>query len=107
MAYAELLKRNNSLMSAQKILAQLPDTPDMRFARIIFALDGGDRESAESLYAGFSSVQYEDGSGVAFQAAQSAELLGHKREAIDWYEQVTGENSIRSHAPGIFTGRSW
>ncbi len=96
MAYAELLKRNNSLMSAQKILAQLPDTPDMRFARIIFALDGGDRESAESLYAGFSSVQYEDGSGVAFQAAQSAELLGHKREAIDWYEQVTGENSIRS-----------
>ena len=96
MAYAELLKRNNSLVSAQKVLAQLPDTPDMRFARIIFALDGGDTEGAESLYADFSSVQYEDGSGVAFQAAQSAELLGHKREAIDWYEQVTGENSIRS-----------
>ena len=96
MAYAELLKRNNSLTSAQKVLAQLPDTPDMRFARIIFALDGGDKEGAESLYAGFSSVQYEDGPGVAFQAAQSAELLGHKREAIDWYEQVTGENSIRA-----------
>ena len=96
MAYAELLKRNKSLMSAQKVLAQLPDTPDMRFARIIFALDGGDREGAKSLYAGFSSVQYEDGSGIAFQAAQSAELLGFKREAIDWYEQVTGENSIRS-----------
>ena len=96
MAYAELLKRNKSLMSAQKVLAQLPDTPDMRFARIIFALDGGDGEGAKSLYAGFSSVQYEDGSGIAFQAAQSAELLGFKREAIDWYEQVTGENSIRS-----------
>ena len=96
MAYAELLKRNNSLMSAQKVLAQLPDTPDMRFARIVFALDGGDRVGAESLYSGFSSVQYEDGSGAAFQAAQSAELLDYKREAIDWYEQVTGERSIRS-----------
>ena len=96
MAYAELLKRNNSLMSAQKVLAQLPDTPDMRFARIIFVLDGGDRDSAETLYAGFSSVQYDDPSEAAFQAAQSAELLGYKREAIDWYKKVTGERSIRS-----------
>ena len=96
MAYAELLKRNNSLGSAQKVLAQLPDTPDMRFARIVFALDGGDRESAELLYSGFSSVEYEDPSAAAFQAAQSAELLGFQREAIDWYEEVTGENSIRS-----------
>jgi len=96
MAYAELLKRNNSLMSAQNVLSQLPDAPDMRFARIIFALDGGDRDSAESLYAGFSSVRYDDESEAAFQAAQSAELLEYKREAIDWYEQVTGEKSIRS-----------
>jgi tetratricopeptide (TPR) repeat protein len=96
MAYAELLKRNDSLMSAQKVLAQLPDTPDMRFARIIFALDGGDRDNAESLYAGYSSVQYEDRSEAAFQAAQSAELLDYKREAIDWYEQVAGEKSMRA-----------
>ena len=96
MAYAELLKRNNSLMSAQKVLAQLPDTPELRFARIIFALDGGDRDNAETLYAGFSSVQYDDRSEAAFQAAQSAELLDYKREAIGWYEQVTGEKSIRS-----------
>jgi len=96
MAYAELLKRNNSLISAQKVLAQLPDTPDMRFARIIFALDGGDRDNAESLYTGFSSVQYDDRSEAAFQAAQSAELLDYKREAIGWYEQVTGEKSIRA-----------
>ncbi len=96
MAYAELLKRNNSLQSAQKVLAQLPDTPDMRFARIMFALDGGDREGAELLYSGFSSVKYGDMSEAAFQAAQSAELLGYRREAIDWYEKVTGEKSIHS-----------
>ena len=96
MAYAELLKRNNSLGSAQKVLARLPDTPDMRFARSVFALDGGDRESAESLYSGFSSVEYKDPSSASFQADQSAELLGLQSEAIDWYEEVTGENSIRS-----------
>ncbi len=96
MAYAELLKRNNELKTAEDVLAQLPDTPDMRFARIVFALDGGDTESAKALYAGFYTVKYDDKSQAAFQAAQSAELLELQREAIDWYEQVSGENSIRA-----------
>jgi tetratricopeptide (TPR) repeat protein len=96
MAYAELLKRNGEMKAAQAVLAELPDTPDMRFARILFALDGGDRGSAESLYAGFSSAHYDDASEAVFQAAQSAELLDLQREAIGWYEQVTGEKSIRA-----------
>jgi Flp pilus assembly protein TadD len=96
MVYAELLKRNDELKTAQQVLAQLPDTPDMRFTRIIFAMDAGDTESAESLYAGFYSVQYDDESEAAFQAAQSAELLQRQREAIDWYKQVSGEKSIRA-----------
>jgi tetratricopeptide (TPR) repeat protein len=96
MAYAELLKRSDDLVAAQAVLAQLPDTPDMRFARIIFAMDAGDRENAELLYAGFSAVQYDDSSEAAFQAAQSAELLDRQREAVDWYRQVTGEKSIRA-----------
>lgn len=96
MVYAELLKRNDGLKTAQQVLAQLPDTPDMRFTRIIFAMDAGDTESAESLYAGFYNVQYDDKSEAAFQAAQSAELLQRQREAIDWYKQVSGEKSIRA-----------
>jgi tetratricopeptide (TPR) repeat protein len=96
MVYAELLKRNGELKTAQQVLAQLPDTPDMRFTRIIFAMDAGDTESAESLYAGFYNVQYDDKSEAAFQAAQSAELLQRQREAIDWYKQVSGEKSIRA-----------
>jgi len=96
MAYAELLKRNDELNAAQEVLAQLPDTPDMRFARIIFAMDAGDMDNAESLYQGFYKVKYEDKAEAAFQAAQSAELLEHKREAIEWYEKVTGEKSVRA-----------
>ncbi len=96
MAYAELLKRNDNLAAAQAVLAQLPDTPDMRFARIVFALDAGDRDGAETLYKGFSEVQYAEASDAAFQAAQSAELLGNRREAINWYKQVTGEQSLRA-----------
>jgi tetratricopeptide (TPR) repeat protein len=92
-SYAELLKRNDELAAGLAVLAQLPDTPDMRFARIVFALDAGDRESAEQLYRGFSENRYEGNPDAAFQAAQSAELLEYKREAIDWYEQVTGEQS--------------
>lgn len=96
MSYAELLKRNGSLTTAQSVLAQLTDTPEMRFARIIFAMDGGDRDNAEFLYSGFSTVKYDNESEAAFQAAQSAELLEHPRQAIDWYKKVTGEKSIRA-----------
>jgi len=96
MAYAELLKRNNDPAAGQAVLAQLPDTPDMRFVRIVYALDAGNRENAELLYAGFSETNYSLHPGAAFQAAQSAELLDHSREAISWYEQVTGELSLRA-----------
>ena len=96
MAYAELLKRNNKLHDAQTVLAQLPDTPDMRFARLVFALDADDRDSAELLYKGFTKAQYTDVSNSAFYAAQSAELLGYELEAVNWYKQVTGERSLRA-----------
>jgi tetratricopeptide (TPR) repeat protein len=96
MAYAELLKRNGDAATGQSVLAQLPDAPEMRFARIVYALDAGDRESAKALYAGFSAQRYSDTSDMAFHAAQSAELLDYWREAIEWYEQVTGEQSLRS-----------
>jgi tetratricopeptide (TPR) repeat protein len=96
MAYAELLKRSDDLDAAQGVLAQVPDTPEMRFARIVFSLDAGDSEAAESLYQGFSSAAYADASDAAFQAAQSAELLGYQRDAIDWYKKVTGQQSLRS-----------
>lgn len=96
MSYAELLKRNNDLKTAQEVLAQLPDTPELRFARLVFALDAGDKESAQALYAGFSTTEYEDESNGAFHAAQSAELLELPREAIEWYEKVTGERYLRA-----------
>jgi tetratricopeptide (TPR) repeat protein len=96
MAYAELLKRNNELTEAQAVLAQLPDTPDMRFARIVFALDADDRDTAELLYKGFSRSNYVETPEAAFQAAQSAEILEYYREAINWYKQVTGEQSLRA-----------
>lgn len=96
MAYAELLKRNNEAAAGQAVMAQLPDTPEVRFARIVYALDADDRESAQQIYAGFSNDSRRDAPGLAFYAAQSAELLGHNRQAIDWYAQVTGEQSLRS-----------
>jgi len=96
MAYAELLKREKDPLAAQAVLAELPDTPEMRFARVMFALEVDDRQSAETLYQGFSDTEYENTSNAAFQAAQSAELLDLNREAVDWYKQVTGERSLRA-----------
>ena len=102
MAYAELLKRNNELTAAQAVLAQLPDTPDMRFTRIVFAIDANDRDTAEILYRGFSRSKYAETPEAAFQAAQSAEVLEYHREAINWYKQVTGELSLRAVMRQVF-----
>jgi len=96
MAYAELLKRSGDVEAALAVLAELPDKPEIRFARILFALGAGDRDTGEMLYLGFSSAVYDDASARAFHAAQSAELLDHPDEAIDWYMQVTGERSARA-----------
>ena len=96
MAYAELLKRENDSQAAQAVLAGLPDTAEMRFARIVFALEVDDRASAEELYRGYVDADYPEPSKTAFQAAQSAELLDHHREAVNWYKQVSGERSLRA-----------
>jgi tetratricopeptide (TPR) repeat protein len=96
MAFAELLKRQGDATAGLEVLAQLPDSPEMRFARIVFALDAGDQQSAEALYEGFAEARYADAKDLAFQAAQSAELLGYTDEAIGWYGQVTGDQSLRA-----------
>jgi len=96
MPYAQLLKRNSEAGPAQEVLAQLPDAPEMRFTRIIFALDVDDRETAELLYKAFEDTQYPNASDTAFQAAQSAELLDYPDEAINWYKQVTDERMSRA-----------
>jgi tetratricopeptide (TPR) repeat protein len=96
MAYAELLKRQGDAAAGLNVLAQLPDTPEMRFARIVFAIDAGDMQSAQDLYAGFTEERYAGAGDLAFHAAQSAELLGDPDEAIRWYGEVKGEHALRA-----------
>lgn len=86
--YAELLRQEGEAKRAHEILAGLEDTPEMRFTRVAFALQGEDRERAERLYQGFRVVEYDDAVERAFHAARSAEMLGLKQDAIDWYLQL-------------------
>ncbi len=96
MAYAELLKREDDPQTALLVLAGLPDTAEMRFARILLAMDAGDREAAEKLYRGYATADYANPSNTAFQAAQGAELLGLQREAVNWYKQVSGQYAVQA-----------
>ncbi len=88
MAYAQLLKRNGVIYTAQDVLAGLADSPINRFARIAFALDSDLRELAKDIYGGFADATYRDEMEHAFQAGQAAELLDLSAEAADWYEGV-------------------
>ncbi len=102
MAYAELLKRGGDLKLAFQVLEGLPDTPEMRFGRIVFALEAEDKATAMDMYQSFAKAKYEDPSEAAFQAAQSAELLELPREAIDWYAKVSGARALRSQLRSAF-----
>jgi tetratricopeptide (TPR) repeat protein len=94
-AYAELLKREGRVDEALAVLADIPDTPGVRFGRIGFALASDRREDAEAIYRGFFDAAYADDLEAAFQAARSAELLGFNDEAIDWYARVnSGERAL-------------
>jgi tetratricopeptide (TPR) repeat protein len=94
-AYAELLRRTGDAEQAQEVLTSLPDSPEVRFTRVAFALESGMDELAESIYAGFEAAEYPEPMEKAFQAAQSAELLGKTDEALAWYKQVpSGERAL-------------
>jgi tetratricopeptide (TPR) repeat protein len=90
LAYAELLRQAGEPQEAVEVLASLPDTPENRFTRIAFATESGRRTLAEDLYADFRTVPYPDAEERAFQAARSAEVLGFREEAIEWYAQLEG-----------------
>jgi tetratricopeptide (TPR) repeat protein len=95
MAYVELLKRDGRVDDAQAVLADLPDAPGVRFARVAFALSIEQPEEAEAIYRGFSDASYANELEASFQAARSAEMLGLDQEAIDWYARVDrGENAL-------------
>lgn len=88
--YAELLRQEGEAETAHTILAQLEDTPEMRFTRIAFAMQAGDLQRAEGLYRGFTTASYTDAEDRAYHAARAAEMLGMTEEAIIWYAQLDG-----------------
>ena len=94
-AYAELLRRKDRLDEALRVLENLPDSPEVRFGRVGFALSSDLVGEAEAIYRGFYTRSYPDARTAAFQAARAAEMLGYDQEAIDWYAQVkSGDRAL-------------
>lgn len=90
LAYANLLRRSGEGGTANEVLASLPDTPENRFTRVMFAVETEDGALADSLYQGFGQPAASDDPELAFNAARSAELLGYREQAIDWYALLEG-----------------
>jgi tetratricopeptide (TPR) repeat protein len=95
LAYAELLSRAGSTQQAQEVLEGLPDTPEIRFTRIVHALGSGDESLAIRIFEEFPDYSGDNPSELGFFAGQSAELLGRFDEAIEWYSMVaSGERKV-------------
>lgn len=89
LAYADLLARTGNPHEARAVMREMPQRPDVMFARIMFEIVAADRAAAIALFDEFESMTFEDAEEKSFYQAQAAEALGFDQEAIALYGQVS------------------
>jgi tetratricopeptide (TPR) repeat protein len=89
LAYADLLARTGNPHEARAVMREMPQRPDVMFARIMFEIVAADRAAAIALFEEFESMTFEDAEEKSFYQAQAAEALGFDQEAIALYGQVS------------------
>ncbi len=95
LAYADLLARTGNPHEARAVMREMPQRPDVMFARIMFEIVAADRAAAIALFEEFESMTFEDAEEKSFYQAQAAEALGFDQEAIALYGQVSsGDRSL-------------
>ena len=97
LAYADLLARTGNPHEARAVMREMPQRPDVMFARIMFEIVAADRAAAIALFDEFESMTFEDAEEKSFYQAQAAEALGFDNEAITLYGQVSsGDRALAS-----------
>jgi len=95
MAYADLLARTGNPDEARRVMADMRQTPDVVFSRILFEIVAADRAAAAELFREFDEMSFDDADEKAFYQAQAAEALGYDQQAIALYAQVkAGERAV-------------
>jgi tetratricopeptide (TPR) repeat protein len=97
LAYADLLARTGNPHEARAVMREMPQRPDVMFARIMFEIVAADRAAAIALFDEFESMTFEDAEEKSFYQAQAAEALGFDQQAITLYGQVSsGDRALAS-----------
>jgi len=95
LAYADLLTRTHRIDEARQVMQDMPQTPDVMLARILFEIGVPDRDRAEKLFRQFGSAEFEDPGETAFYQAQAAEALDMISRAIELYAEVeSGDKAL-------------
>jgi tetratricopeptide (TPR) repeat protein len=95
LAYADLLARTGNPDEARTVMREMPQRPDVMFARIMFEIVAANRAAAITLFDEFESMTFEDAEEKSYYQAQSAEALGFDQKAIALYGQVrSGDRAL-------------
>ncbi len=95
LAYADLLTRTHRIDEARQVMQDMPQTPDVMLARILFEINAQDRDRAEKLFRQFNDAGFDDPRETAFYQAQAAEALDMIPRAIELYGKVeTGDKAL-------------
>ena len=92
LAYAGLLGQQGDYAGATRLLEQGAQDADTYALRVALAAHAKDDKALAQIYGQLSHAPDDVRIPSAYLLGQLAEMLGHKDEALNWYDQVTDDD---------------
>jgi tetratricopeptide (TPR) repeat protein len=92
LSYASALGQGGDYAQASKLLEKGPQNAQTYAMRAALAASAKDNKSLEQVYKQLSQAPEDVRTASAYLLGQLAEVLGHKEEALKWYDQVSDDD---------------
>lgn len=92
LTYASLLGQSGQYTQASHLLEKGPQNAQTYALRAALAANAKDNKTLQQVYAQLSQAPDEVRNTSVYLLGQLAEVLGHKDEALKWYDQVSDED---------------
>lgn len=93
LAYASLLGQGGDYAEAARLLENGPQNADTYSLRVALAARTKDMKALARIYAQLSQAPDDVRNASAYLLGQLAEMLGHKEDALNWYDQVSDDDT--------------
>jgi tetratricopeptide (TPR) repeat protein len=92
LTYASLLGQSGQYAQATRLLEKGPQSAQTYALRAALAANAKDNKALQQIYTQLSQSPDDVRNASTYLLGQLAEVLGHKEEALKWYDQVSDED---------------